>query len=79
MLKLRTDCGKCSHNKVCKNKDNAKIAMEKLKGMNYGCGPNDDYDWDIMSNHLNILIEFSCPDYEERRPAIGVRANECAV
>ena len=23
--------------------------------------------WDVMSDHLNVRIEFSCPDYEERR------------
>lgn len=79
MLKLKTDCDRCSHVKVCKNRNNAKQAMEKLKNMNYGSGPNDDYGWDIMSDHLNIKIEFFCPDYEERRPTIGRRSNECTV
>ncbi|MCM1090054.1 MAG: hypothetical protein NC413_04370 [Muribaculum sp.] len=49
--------------------------MNKLKDTNYGSGPNDDYGWDVMSDHLNIKIEFSCPDYEERRPSIGIRSN----
>lgn len=79
MFKLKTDCNKCSHVKVCKNQNNAKNAMEKLKSTNYGDGPNDDYGWDVMSDHLNIKIEFSCPDYEERRPAISIRSNERTV
>jgi len=33
----------------------------------------------VMSDHLNVKIEFSCPDYEERRPAIGIRSNERTV
>lgn len=73
MIELRTDCDKCSHVKVCKNRNNAKNAMEKLKNMNYGSGPNDDYGWDFMSEHSNIKIGFSCLDYEERRPVIGIR------
>lgn len=49
MLELRTDCNKCLHDKVCKNRNNVKQAMKKLKNTN---------------------IEFSCPDYEERRPKV---------
>ena len=79
MLELRTDCNKCSHVKVCKNQNNAKYAMKKLRNTNYGDSPNDDYKWDVMSDNLNIKVEFSCPDYEERRPAIGTRSNECTV
>ena len=66
MFKLKEDCEKCSHNVVCKNKNNAKNAMEKLKNTRYGDGPNDDYGWDIMSNNLNITITFSCPDYMDK-------------
>lgn len=73
MISLRTDCDKCTHAKVCKNRNNAKAAVEKLKNTNYGSGPNDDYGWDVMSEHMNIKIDISCPDYEERRPAIGIR------
>ncbi len=79
MLELRTDCSKCLHGKVCKNKDNAKFAMKKLKDTNYGSGSNGDYRWDAMSDHLNVKVEFSCPDYEERRPSIGIRLHECTV
>lgn len=67
MIKLKTECNKCYHQKVCKNKDHAKQAVEKLSNTTYGNGPNNDYGWDIMSDHLNIKIEFSCLDYEERR------------
>ena len=63
MIKLSTDCKKCMHAKVCKNKDNALHAMEKLKNSNYGKGPNYNYDWDIMMNHKNVDITFSCPDF----------------
>lgn len=81
MISLRTDCDKCTHVKVCKNRNNAKAAVEKLKNTNYGSGPNDDdvielrtrLCWDAMSRHMNIEIDISCPDYEERRPTIGIR------
>ena len=63
MIKLKTDCKDCIHEKVCKNKDNAKHAMEKLNNTRYGNGPNDDYDWDIMMDTQHVNIEFSCPDF----------------
>ena len=63
MIKLVTDCKDCIHAKVCRNKDNAKYAMERLKKMQYGTGPNDDYDWDIMMEHEHVTISFSCPDF----------------
>lgn len=68
MIKLLTDCNKCLHNGVCKNRNNAENAMKKLKNTNYGCGPNDDYEWDMMSEHLSIIISFSCQNYEEKIP-----------
>ena len=64
MIKLNTDCEKCIHKKVCRNKDNAKNAMERLKNMQYGEGPNDDYDWDNMMDSKRVNIAFSCPDYD---------------
>lgn len=71
MINLKTDCEKCVHKKVCKNKDHAKHDMEKLKSMMYGKGPNDDYDWNTMMNSRNVNIAFSCPDYQENtRPTI---------
>lgn len=63
MIKLSTDCKECIHEKVCKNKNNAKYAMEKLKGTTYGKGPNDDYDWDYMMKAKHVDISFSCPDF----------------
>lgn len=63
MIRLGTDCSKCIHAKICKNKDNAKNAMNKLKNTIYGEGPNDDYDWEIMMAHKDVVITFSCPNY----------------
>ena len=51
---------------MCKHKDNAKHAMEKLKNTQYGKGPNDDYDWDIMMKNQHVNINFSCPDWMKR-------------
>ena len=63
MLELVTDCNYCAHSKVCRNKNDAKYAMEKLKNTNYGDGPNDDYDWDIMSTHYGFDVRFVCKDF----------------
>ena len=79
MIKLITDCKKCMHAAVCKNKDNAAHAMEKLKNMTYGDGPNDDYDWNTMMEHYHVDISFSCPDFrpEVPTPRIGSKAYAC--
>ena len=66
MLKLRTDCNDCLHSKVCKNKNKAKSAMEKLKNANYGKGPNDDYGWDVISDAMHVNIDFSCLDFDKK-------------
>ena len=63
MITLKTKCKNCIHNKMCKNRDNAETDMNKLKNMNYGKGPNDDYTWEDISNSRNVNIVFSCPDY----------------
>lgn len=70
MIKLTTDCANCIHSKVCRNKNNAKSAMEKLKDLRFGSGSNDDYDWDTMMQVSNVNIEFSCPDYMFNRGTI---------
>lgn len=74
MIKLKTDCKDCIHEKVCKNKNNAKHAMQRLNSSIYGKGPNDDYDWEYMMNALHVDIEFSCPDFSSnpavRRPPV---------
>lgn len=70
MIKLKTNCDACIHKKVCKNINNAVHNMNKLKKTQYGSGPNDDYNWDIMMNHYNVVIEFSCPDFEKPKPLI---------
>lgn len=66
MLKLLTDCNECIHKRTCKYYDHPKQAMEKLKNTTYGDGPNDDYGWDIMMEHVDV--SFSCPDYQKQKP-----------
>lgn len=63
MIKLATNCNECIHAKVCRNKYNTNTAMEKLKNMQFGKGPNDDYTWDTIMNFSNVDILFSCPDF----------------
>ena len=63
IITLKTDCKDCVHAKICRNKDNAKHAMNKLMDTIYRDGPNDDYSWDIIMQHKNVNIEFSCPDF----------------
>lgn len=66
MITLNTNCDACIHENVCKYKDNAKFAMERLRGMQYGKGPNDDYDWDTIMKHKRVDIAFSCPDFKNK-------------
>lgn len=70
MIKLKTNCDDCTHKKVCKNINNAEHNMNKLKKTQYGSGPNDDYDWDTMMETDNVIIEFSCPDFEKTKTLI---------
>lgn len=70
MIKLATDCKNCIHEKVCKNKNNALHAAEKLKKTTYGEGPNDDYDWDYIMEAEHVDITFSCPDFTS---GVGIR------
>lgn len=70
MIELKTDCESCIHKKVCKNKNNAKNAMQRLKNATYGNGPNDDYDWETMMKHENVEIEFSCPDFKSNNSVL---------
>lgn len=67
MFELLTDCSHCIYGNFCRNVDNAKIAMDKIRNSMYGIGPNNDYTWNDMVAHLNVDIKFSCPDYEARR------------
>ena len=62
-IKIKTHCKDCVHSGVCKYEGNVESAANKLKKMNYGCGPNDDFSWDIMSTSKNIDISLSWPDY----------------
>lgn len=71
MIKLATDCGKCIHQQVCSYRGNAGHALEKLKKMQYGKGPNDDYDWDTMMKARHVDITFSCPDFVKIALPIG--------
>ena len=70
MIKLKTNCNNCTHKKVCKNINNAEHNMNKLKKTQYGTGPSDDYDWNIMMEHYNVVIEFSCLDFEKTKTLI---------
>lgn len=69
-IKLTTNCGECMHRDVCRYKNNAANAMKKLKDMNYGKGPNDDYGWDIMMANQHVDITFSCPDFRKYDPIV---------
>lgn len=62
-ITLKTECINCLHHHICRNRDNAEFSMNKLKNTQFGDGPNDDFDWDIMMKHYNVNIEFSCPDF----------------
>lgn len=73
MIKLTTDCKDCIMNKTCKYHNNAKYAMEKLKDMKYGHGPNDDYSWDTMMEVEHVNITFSCQFFTSEAKVRGVR------
>ena len=66
MITLKTNCEECALQKVCSYKGNAATAMRKLKNMTYGTGPNDDYSWDIMMEHKQVGICFSCPHFVKK-------------
>lgn len=72
MLKVTTDCSKCIHEKVCKNKNNPKWIKDKLADTQFGKGPNDDYDWDTMSDCYGVDISFSCRHYKLDRSDVDV-------
>ena len=71
MIKLATDCDKCIHKPVCKHEQNPKSDMARLKSMQYGKGPNDDYDWDTMMKARHVDITFSCPDFVKIALPVG--------
>lgn len=66
MIYLSTDCNKSIHRHVCASRNNAKNDMKKLKNLQYGKGPNDNYDWETMTTARRVDIEFSCRYYAER-------------
>lgn len=65
MLKVATDCSKCVHQKVCRKVNNMEMLKNKLANTNFGKGPNDDYDWDTMSDSYGVDISFSCADFSQ--------------
>lgn len=67
-VNLKTKCEDCVHNHVCRNHNQAKYFADKLKETNYGDGPNDDYDYDIMSKHYHVDIDISCKDFRKSVP-----------
>lgn len=64
MLKVSTDCTTCAHEKVCRKNGVVESMKNKLANTNYGKGPNDDYDWNIISEHNGIDICFKCKNYD---------------
>lgn len=64
MIKLKTDCEKCIHKKVCGNKGNPEEAMVRLSNDIYGTDPNDVSSWEQMMKRKNVDIVFSCPDFD---------------
>ena len=65
-INLKTNCNNCIHANVCRNHGQAAIFEKKLKSVNYGDGPNNDYDFGAMSNYYHVNIDISCYDYCER-------------
>lgn len=69
---VKTHCEDCIHKSVCSYTNNAENDANKLKKMTYGCGPNDDYYWDVMSDHRKVNITFECVNFNAgvkiRRP-----------
>ena len=47
--------------------------MNKLKNMNYGTGPNDDYDWETISDIHHVNVAFACSDYKNGQISIERR------
>lgn len=47
--------------------------MNKLKNMNYGTGPNDDYDWETISDSRHVNVTFACSDYKNGQISIERR------
>lgn len=67
MIELKTDCERCFHRGICRYKNNAKIAMEKLKNTIYGSNGSlrpINNDWDTVSTQDHYNISFSCPTFE---------------
>lgn len=73
MIYLENDCSKCIHKEMCKYEGNAKHDMEKLMNTTYGTGPNDDYDWNTMSDVNHVTIRFSCKSFREETKVVGIR------
>ena len=67
-VNLKTNCKDCIHEKVCKNRGIAESFNKRLSELTYGCGPNDDYDWNTMSDCYHVKIDISCSDFERIIP-----------
>lgn len=68
MIKLNTRCKYCVHSEVCKNINKPKYFADHLSEVNYGDGPNDDYDFGTMSEAFNVDIDISCKNYKKIIP-----------
>lgn len=64
-INLKQDCKDCVHEKVCRNIGRPEAFKKRIESMNYGNGPNDDYDFGTMSDHYHVKIDVSCKDFEK--------------
>lgn len=66
MISVKTDCGECSHSKVCQYKHNARLAMNKFKKEMFISGiSNEACTWEDKMAQDHVNVEFSCPDYKQ--------------
>ena len=74
MIKLKSDCGDCTHSKVCRWKHNARFAMDKLKKETFISGEsNVACTWEEKMTQDNIVVEFSCPDFEKKQETLFIK------
>lgn len=63
MIKLVTPCNECIHSNICKNKNQAETAAERLKKMTFDKSRYDCYNWEDISSTLRFDISFECRDF----------------
>lgn len=65
MIKLLTDCEKCTHKSVCQYKNNAKNDADYLASIRYDEASGTSVTWSDVSNIRHVDITFSCKDFNE--------------